>query len=405
MKIQSAKPYIPKEDIKDILNDFANTLSSGILTKGPYVKKFEDLFAKYIGVKNAIAVNSGTCSLEIPLRYFNVKDKEVIVPTNTFIATSNAVIFAGGKPILADIKPDTLCIDPDDVLKKITTKTRGIIVVHIAGLVCPQMNELQDICKKYGLFLIEDAAHAHGATIDGKKAGSLSNAASFSFFATKIMTTAEGGMITTNDDKLAEIARSMRHHGIGNEQNILIRLGYNWRMDELSAILGIHQLKRLYQNIIMRNKIAEKYNKMLAKTNGLSCFKTYPNIKHSYYKYPVLLDEGIDRIKLTSSMKENHNISLGTIYYPPCHLQPFYKDIFGFEEGALPVSERILNRTVALPMFAQMKDREIEYVVKALKQEISSSKNYGDNLNEKIKCISSISRTPHKAEFAQVPEK
>ena len=171
MAIRNAGPFFNDKDIEEILNDIKNSLKSGMLTMGQNIEQFENQFAKYIGVKHAIAVNSGTSALEIALRYFDVENKEVIVPTNSFVASANAVIFAGGKPILCDTKDETLCIDPDDFRKKITPKTKGVIVVHLAGLIPPQMKELKEICSENNLFLIEDAAHAPGASLDNKKAG------------------------------------------------------------------------------------------------------------------------------------------------------------------------------------------------------------------------------------------
>ena len=204
MKITNAKPFFPNEDIDSILNDIKDSLRTGVLTFGPNVEKLEREFADYVGVKHAIAVNSGTSALEIALRYFELNGGEVIVPTNSFVASANAVIFAGGKPVLADIKKETLCIDPNEIRKKISANTKGVMVVHLAGLIPPEMKEIQEICKENNLFLIEDAAHAPGASIDNKKAGNLGDVGCFSFFPTKPMTTGEGGIITTNDVKLAE---------------------------------------------------------------------------------------------------------------------------------------------------------------------------------------------------------
>jgi dTDP-4-amino-4,6-dideoxygalactose transaminase len=160
-KICSASPFFSKESIHKILKDVELTLRNGVLTSGPFVDDFERRFAEYVGAKYAIAVNSGTSALEIALRHFNLKGKEVIVPTNTFVATPNSVLFAGGKPVFADMREDTLCIDPEDIKEKISQRTMGIIIVHIAGLICPQIDEIAKLCKDHGLFLLEDAAHAH----------------------------------------------------------------------------------------------------------------------------------------------------------------------------------------------------------------------------------------------------
>ncbi|MBU0572918.1 MAG: DegT/DnrJ/EryC1/StrS family aminotransferase [Candidatus Margulisbacteria bacterium] len=368
MKVVAAKPFFSKEDVDSILGDIRVCLETGALTFGPSVRKFEQMFAEYCGVKHAIAVNSGTCSLEIPLRYFDVKDKEVIVPTNTFVASANTVIYAGGKPIIADVRKDTLDLDPEDVRKKITPKTKGIIVVHLAGLICPQMDELKAICKEYNLFLIEDAAQAQGATLDGKKAGSLGDVGSFSFFPTKVMTTGEGGMITTNDDQLAEYARSLRHHGrVGVLHS---RLGYNWRMSDVNAVIGIHQLKRLEDFVNERNRIAQRYNEGIAEIDNIDPFPVPKNIRHCYYKYPVELKGKLNAVELEKILIEKYDISVATLYRPPVHLQPLYREMFGYKEGDLPNAEEILSRELCLPMYVGLKDEEIDYVLEALAKEV-----------------------------------
>jgi len=371
-EIPSARPFFDESSIESILNDVEEILRSGILaesspgSRSPKVKKFEEMFAEYVGTKEAIAVSCGTAAVEIPLRCFDIKGGEVIVPTNTFIASANAVLYAGGKPVLSDIKRETLCIDPDDAQSRITSKTCGIMVVHIAGLICPEILELREICQDHGLFLIEDAAHAHGATIDGKKAGSLGYVGSFSFFPTKVMTTCEGGMITTDDHDLARMARRMRNHGRHEKTGLVVTLGYNWLMDEIGAVLGIHQLEQLETFVEKRNNIAKKYNKGLQEIEGVEPVFTPSNIRNSYYKYPVHLDERVDPSKLTQFLKSEYHVNVGNIYYPPCHLMPLYKEMFGYKGGELPVSEHVLKRVIALPMHAQITDAEINRVLKGL---------------------------------------
>ncbi len=369
MEIPNARPFFNDEDIDDILNDIRNCLKSGMLTMGQNIERFENQFAKYVGVKYAIALNSGTSALEVALRYFDVKNKEVIVPTNSFVSSANAVIFAGGEPILCDIKDETLCIDPDDLRKRITPKTKGVIVVHLAGLIPPQMKELQDICSENNLFLIEDAAHAPGAILDNKKAGSLSEVGCFSFFPTKPMTTGEGGMITTNDSNLADFAKILRHHG--KEGDVHTRIGYNWRMSEIHAILGIYQLKRLDEYIMIRNQIAKKYAEGLGNIEGINLISVPSNIVHSYYKYPIILTSGIEALALQKTLKNKYNIATGTLYYPPIHLQPFYRQCFSYKEGMLPSSEEILKKETCLPMFVGLGEKEIDHVIDSLKKEVS----------------------------------
>lgn len=372
MEVPSAKPFFKEGDIENILDEIREVLKSGRLILGTKAQKFEEMFADYIGVKHAIAVNSCTSALEAVLRYINVRDGEIIVPTNTFIASANAVVYAGGKPILADIKRETLCIDPDDVLERITPKTKGIMVVHLAGLICPQMRELREICADHNLFLIEDAAHAHGATADGKKAGSLGDFGCFSFYPTKVMTTGVGGMITMNDDKLLEFARSVRHHGQGRDLTQIENLGNDWVMSEVTAVLGIYHLKMLEESIKKRNEIAQKYTQGLKKIGCLTPITVPSNIRHSYYKYPVLLNDDIDTdaSKMEKILKEKYNIATGSLYYPPVHLQPIYKRLFGYKEGMLPVAEEVLKREICLPMFVEIDDKAINYVIASLENEV-----------------------------------
>ena len=367
MKVPAAKPFFSEEDIRSILSEIGTSLRTGTLTLGPNVKKFEDMFAEYTGVKHAVAVNSGTASLEIPLRYFDVKDMEVIVPTNTFVASANTVYFAGGKPVLADIREDTLCLDPEDMKRRITSKTKGVIVVHLAGLIPPQMKEIREICNDKNLFLIEDAAQAHGASMDGKKAGSLSDAGSFSFFPTKPMTTGEGGMVTTDNSNLDKFARSLRHHGIEGRDNYP-RFGYNWRMSDINAIIGIHQLQHLDAFVKERNEIAKKYSKLLSRIKSARVIQVPPNIVHSYYKFAVILP--FETANLQRALKEKYEIETSFLYYPPVHLQPIYQTHFGYKAGMLPVSEDVLKRMICLPIFIGIIDGQINYVVESLEKEM-----------------------------------
>jgi dTDP-4-amino-4,6-dideoxygalactose transaminase len=369
VKIQSSSPFFDEKSIQGILEDVEAVLRSGHLTDGPNVKEFEKKFADYVGVKHAVAVNSGTSALEIPLRYFELKGREVIVPTNTFVATPNTILFAGGKPVFADIREDSLCVDPEDVKRKVSKKTAGIIVVHVAGLVCPQMDELVEICEDKGLFLLEDAAHAHGALFDGKKAGALADAGAFSFYPTKVMTSGEGGMITTDDLKLAEVALMMRTHG-QNAKREMVVLGHNWRMSEMAAIVGKHQLENLEKFVVKRNEIAKQYEKSLVDVEGIELFSVPVNIRHSYYKYPVKLGDEVDREKVAAVLKDKYGIETGTVYDPPCHLQPFYKEKFGTGEGNLPIAEKVLKKILCLPIHCGMDKRDVEHVSEAFRKSV-----------------------------------
>lgn len=367
MKVPSAKPFFPEEDIEKISSEIEENLRKGELTLGSKITKFEELFAKYVGVKHGIAVNSGTAALEIVLRYFELDKGEVIVPTNSFVSSANTVYFAGGKPVLADINEDTLCLDPESLKECITSKTKGVILVHLAGLITPHLKDIQEICIDKKLFLIEDAAQAHGASIDGKKAGSLVDAACFSFFPTKPMTTGEGGMVTTDNEKLNNLARSLRHHGIESRDNYP-RLGYNWRMSDINAILGIYQLQRLDQFVKKRNEIAKAYHKGLSHFKDIKFIHCTPNIVHAYYKYPIILP--FDTSNLQKILEKKYEISTGFLYYPPIHLQPLYQEKFGYKTGMLPKSEDVLKRVLCLPMFTEITAEQIRYIIGNISTEL-----------------------------------
>jgi dTDP-4-amino-4,6-dideoxygalactose transaminase len=370
---RTAFPVFSEESIQKILSDLASTLRSGVLTNGSHTKEFERKFAEYIKTKHAVAVNSGTSNLEIALRYFGVKNSEVIVPTNTFIATANAVLFAGGKPVFADMQEETLCMDPIDVERRITSKTVGVIVVHIAGLICPQIQQLSKLCKDRGLFLIEDCAHAHGAMIDGVKAGALSDAGCFSFFPTKIMTTGEGGMITTDNSGLAEAARMMRNHG-QNSQSLMVTFGHNWCMSEINAVLGEHQLENLEFFVTRRNELAQIFNECLVNVDGVSPITKPSGIRHGYYKYTVKIDKSINVEKVSNLLKADYNIDTGHLYYPPVHLHPYYKENFGTHEGMYPIAEDVLPRILCLPLHVAIANESVPYITKALDTCIQASK-------------------------------
>jgi dTDP-4-amino-4,6-dideoxygalactose transaminase len=363
-RVFSATPYFDEESITGIVDEIKTTLKGGMLADGPQVKNVETEFAKYTQTEHAVAVNSGTAALEIMLRFFGVEGKEVIVPTNTFVATPTSVLFCGGTPVFADINAETLCIDPQDVKRKLTSKTAGVIAVHIAGLICPEINELRELCHNNGLFLIEDAAHAHGAVIDKKKAGNLCDGGAFSFYPTKVMTTGQGGMITTNNSEMASAAQKMRDHGLDPDR-IMVMLGDNWCMSEITAIIGKYQLENLDEFLQKRNEIAKQYDRSLAQSQHISLFKTPDNIQHSYYKYPLKLN-GIDKNKTVFALKNDFGIDTGSIYYPPCHLHPWYMSNLHTHKGDLPVSEAVLKDVICLPIHLGITAETADYVVESL---------------------------------------
>jgi dTDP-4-amino-4,6-dideoxygalactose transaminase len=371
--VPPVKPYFPKEDIEQVKNDVEKILQSGMLTLHTYTREFENQFAKLCGVKHAIAVNSGTSALEITLRAMALKPRdEVLVPTNTFSATAAAVIFAGARPKLTDIDPKSLCVDVENVRKNTTSKTRGVIAVHIGGLICPEIERIRELCQEKDLLLIEDAAHAQGSSINRKSAGSLGDAGCFSFYPTKVMTTGEGGMITTNNDRIAEEARILRDQGKENfNSNIIIELGYNWRLPEINAAIGLVQLKRLNEIIEKRNKIAEYYDRELEKLSKIAPLKTPPNILNNYYKHVAFVKKGLDREKLKEKLRAEGVRCSGEVYWPPLHLEPVYKQMLGTKEGDFPLAEDACKRMICLPLYAQMTKEDEQYVIEKLKETIS----------------------------------
>ena len=367
MQIPAAKIYFPEEDRRSLLVQIDEILSTGQLTLGKYNRQLEEEFAKYVGMEYAVAVNSGTSALEIILRALDIEKHSVIVPTNTFFATPAAVIHAGGRVIFADIT-DNLCLDPESMEKKIRADTKAVIIVHIGGTVPPQITRIKEICQARRLFLIEDAAHAHGSAFNGHKAGAFGIATAFSFYPTKVITSVEGGMISTNDEKLYRRARIFRDQGkSGFERNLHVELGYNWRMSEIHAVVGLYQFRRLEEFIAHRRKIARLYDDGLKEINGLIPLRRPAGVESNYYKYVALLDKGINRETLKKELKEKHRVSLsGEVYEIPCHLQPIFKELG--DEGHFPVAEDLCRRMICLPISAVMTEPEAEYVINSLRR-------------------------------------
>jgi perosamine synthetase len=372
-KIPPVKPYFPEEDIRMIQKDTETILRSGMLTLGEYTKRFELAFAKLCEVPWALAVSSGTSALEIALRVIGLKNgDEVLVPTNTFTSTAAAVIFAGGKPVFTDISARSLCVDVDNVQRCLTAKTKGIMVVHIGGLVCPEIKAIKEACEDNDIFLIEDAAHAHGSNIDAQPAGSIGDMGCFSFYPTKVMTTGEGGMITTNKEEFAKRVGVLRDQGKESfSSNAIIELGYNWRMSEISAAIGLTQLRRLEGFIKHRNDIADYYDEEISKISGTEALRTPSNILNSYYKYVMFLSPEIPRDDFKQKLRERGVRCGGEVYWPLLHMQPVYQRLLKVKEGDFPVAEDVCRRMVCLPMYSQMTLSEAEYVVQQIKEVLS----------------------------------
>ena len=369
--IPPAKPSFSSDDIEQMKRYLDTILTSGRLTLGEYTKDFERQFAEIAGVRHAVAVNSGTSALEIALRAHHLKQGDrVILPTNTFGATCAAVIFAGGTPIITDVAQSTMTIDAESVEKAITPGTRGVIAVHIGGLVCPEIERIREICNQKGLFLVEDAAHAHGSRIGSKGAGSLGSAGCFSFYPTKVITTGEGGMITTNSEELASFARIVRDQGKESfNSGVIVELGYNWRMPEMSAALGLVQLRRLQEFIGKRNAVAKVYDSGFD-AMGIERVVTPENQLNNYYKYTFFLPGNVNRDRFKTECRQRGVAYGGEVYWPPLHLQPAFRDFLD-KNARFEVADEWGSRMVNPPMFSQMTHEQAEQVVNVTRHVLS----------------------------------
>lgn len=369
MQIPAARIHFAEEDRRELVRRFDEILESGQLTLGKYGREFESEFARCAGTEYAVAVSSGTSALEIILRALDIEGWSVVVPTNTFFATAASVVHAGGRVIFADVG-DNLCLDAEALRRAIAPDTRAVIVVHIGGAIPPQIAEIEEICRERGLFLVEDAAHAHGSTLDGRRAGALGKAAAFSFYPTKVLTSAEGGMITTDDEGLYQRATVFRDQGkAGFHGNVHVEMGYNWRMSELHAAVGLAQLARLEGAIAERRRIARIYDQGLGEIEGVTSLALPAEVGSNYYKYVAFLADGIDRASLKGRLKEGYGVSLsGEVYELPCHLQPIFKGRCHMGDGGLARAEDLCRRHICLPVFVGMTEEQAGYVLDSLKE-------------------------------------
>jgi perosamine synthetase len=365
LRVPPVHVVFPPEDRAEILRRIDEALQSGQLTLGAIGRELEERFAAHHGAAHAIAVNSGTSAIEIPLRALGVQGKEVLVPANTFFATAAAVIAAGAAPRFVDCDPATMAVDIESVRKSIGPNTAGLVVVHIGGLITPDIHALKALCDEHGLFLFEDAAHAHGSTLGGQSAGTFGVASSFSFYPTKVITAAEGGIILTDDEHLADEARAYRDQGKASfTANVHTHLGYNWRMSEPHAAIAVSQLARLDEFIANRQRIAKVYD------GGLSELPLTPlaipaDASCNYYKYVAYLPDGIDRAELKQTLRFEFGVALsGEVYELPLHLQPVFEP---WTDGPLPGAERICASHICLPISAALTEEQAEHVIVSLR--------------------------------------
>jgi perosamine synthetase len=337
--------------------------SSWISSAGPYITRFEEEFAQFCGVRHALTTNNGTTALHLALVALDLQPgDEVIIPTLTYIATANAVRYCNGVPVLCDIEPDTLTIDPSAIEALITPRTKGIIAVHLYGHVA-KMAEISAIAKRHSLWVIEDAAEAHGAMEGAKTAGSLGTIATFSFFGNKIMTTGEGGMITTDDDELAEKVRLFRSQGMDPKRRYWFPVvGYNYRMTNIQAALGLAQLEQADRLLGLRAELAARYDSLLAPLRSKLILPVQrEGTRHVYWMYTVLLaDGGADERDDVMRKLDEHGIETRPVFYP-MHVMPPY-----FEDKVYPQADLWSSRGINLPTHAKLTIDDQKRVVAAL---------------------------------------
>jgi len=365
-KITGAQPFFFNK--KKITNDFNNIIKSGELSNGIYSEKFEQLFNKTIDTKFSVSVNSGGTALEIALESLNIKNKEVIVPTQTFIASANSVVRAGGMPVFCDIDKKTGCANLETIKKKITKKTAGVVFVYMFGIIPYSILEIKRFCKKNNIFLLEDAAHAHGASIKGHKAGSIGDISTFSFYSTKILTSGEGGIISTNNKKLYEKCKIIRNHGKDLRKNLFIYPGNNFRLSEIQCMLAYHQLRFIKKFINHRNKIAKIYYQNLKNCKFLEFVQLHPKATNSFWRYPLYLLKK-NRIKLQKALLNRHNIRITWMYEPLCHQQPIYKKI---KQKKLLVAEKAIKQLLNLPTHYSVNEKDAKKISQNLLKEINN---------------------------------
>jgi perosamine synthetase len=348
-------------------------LRSGQLSLGPRIDEFEELFAERVGAPYAAAVSSGTAGLHMLCHIAGVQEgDEVITSPISFVATANCFIFEGGRPVFADVDPQTLNLDPDAVEASITERTKGIVAVDMFGYPC-ELDELRAIAQRHGLFLIDDSCEALGAQYKGAAVGSHGVAGAFGFYPNKQITTGEGGMVTTHSEEELELLKSLRNQGRSYDSRWFhhVRLGFNYRITDLQSALGIAQLEKLDRLLALRGEVAARYSELLAGVDGVEApLADDADHRRSWFVYVVKVDQGVDRNAVLERLGAQ-GIEAAH-YVPAVHLQPYMRKRYGFAEGICPVAEDVCSRTLALPFFPQLEADDQNRVVAALRDAIAA---------------------------------
>ena len=367
-------PLIEQAEIDEVID----SMKSGWLGTGPKVKRFEDMFKEYKGSKFALALNSCTSALHLSMIVIDIKEgDEVIVPTMTFAATANAVIHGGAVPVFVDCNRNTMNMDPKEIERKITPKTKAIIVVHFAGRAC-DMDAIMAIAKNHDLKVIEDCAHAIETEYHGKKVGTLGNLGCFSFYVTKNIVTGEGGMVITDNEEYANRIEVLGLHGMskdawrrfsdeGYKHYQVVSAGFKYNLTDLQAAIGIHQLSRVEQNWDRRQEIWNRYNKAFADIPVTTPAQIESNTRHAYHLYTLLLDLDAIAIIRDEFLNEMIKRKIGTgVHYIALHLHPYYQEAYGYKTGDFRNAEWISERTVSIPLSAKLTDEDVEDVIEAV---------------------------------------
>jgi dTDP-4-amino-4,6-dideoxygalactose transaminase len=367
--IPSNRPILGAEEIAAV----TQVLESGMLTHksgaGKFTQQFEEAFAKFVGAKQAIAVNSGTAALHAALLAFDIKaGDEVIAPPFSFIATTNMVLLNGAKVVFADISQDTYTLDPEKVKEVITPKTRAMIPVHLYGHPT-DMEPLCELAQKHDIAIIEDACQAHGSKYRGKHVGTLGDVGTYSLYPSKVITTGEGGILTTNDDLLAERLRQIRTHGEIRPYEY-VQLGHNYRLPEVQSAIGLAQMDRLPEFLRKRKENAKMLTQELADVKGIQLPIEASWATHNWYLYTIRIPSPRSRDAVQKAL---HQVKIGAaVYYEvPLHLTPIYQRLFQYKEGLLPVSEQAAKEVLSLPVHPGLSENEKAWIVQQSRQALA----------------------------------
>ena len=376
-----ALPDIGDEEIEEVID----TLRSGWITTGKKTKRFEEKFREHIGCGHAIALSSCTAGLHLALVAADIgKGGEVITTPFTFAATGEVINYVDATPVFVDIEKDTYNIDPNKIEDAITPQTKAIIPVHYAGQPC-DMDRILKIAKKYDLIIIEDAAHALGAKYKGKKVGTIGDISAFSFYATKNLTTAEGGMVTTNDPEYADRIRILSLHGMskdawrryedaGSWYYEILDVGYKYNMADIQASLGIHQLAKFEQFQDLRRKYAELYTDELKDVEGVTTPHVRSDVQHAWHLYTILIDEKVLGINRARFIEKLNRENIGTsVHFIPLHLHPYYRRTYEYKRGDFPSAEYVYDRIISLPLYPLMSEDDAWDVINAIKKIVAGN--------------------------------